>query len=396
MLGSRVGSACSAMAVKKIKVGLMLTPVEFGGAERVCLTLLQNIDRQRFDVNPILLTRPWEFPNFFVCKLREENLDFVELPVARRDQGDYLRVARCLGLVYKAMKHQRPDVLHTHGYFADIVGLAAAKFLGVPVIVTCHGFITNTWKYRLYNMVDRWFLRAAGRVIAVSPGIRDELTRHGISSDRIRLIENAVGTTQECVLNETSKRERRLEIGANSGDLVLGYVGRLSDEKGVRNLLLASERLIRGGLNIRVCIVGDGPQREELVALSAQIGIGENVRFLGFQENVHSWLECMDIFVLPSLTEGTPMALLEAMAARVPVIASAVGGVPRLVEDDVTGILVPPADPEKIAHAVRHLVSNPANTENLVANAHQRVIASYSITQWIRAIEDEYAALSGR
>src|SRR6266571_8007363 len=133
----------------------MLTPVAFGGAERVCLTLLKNINRERFDIVPILLTRPWEKDNVFARELRKEGYEICEIPVALRETGDYLRVPRCYKLVWRALKDRGFHLLHTHGYFADIVGIPVARLNGLPSLSTCHGYIPSTWKVQLYNALDR-------------------------------------------------------------------------------------------------------------------------------------------------------------------------------------------------------------------------------------------------
>jgi glycosyltransferase involved in cell wall biosynthesis len=383
-----------AVVEKKIRVAFMLTPVEFGGAERVCMTLLKNINRERFDVVPILLTRPWERENMFVRDLRKEGYDCCEVPESLREAGDYLRVARCYKLVWRLLKNHGFDLLHTNGYFADIVGIPVARLNGLPSMSTCHGYISNTWNLQLYNVMDRLVLKLATRVLAVSEGIKQTLLHSGLSPSRVRVIVNAVDFPKSNGSGHTSRDAKRASHGVNREDFIVGYVGRLSREKGLIHLFAACAQLSRNGVPLRVLIVGDGPQRNELENLSLELGLGDRVLFTGFQEDIAEWILCMDVFILPSLTEGTPIALLEAMAYGIPAIASAVGGVPQVIKHGETGILVSPGRAEEISNAILALFEDPAARQKLAQNALMAVKTRYSIEQWIGRIEMEYQSLS--
>ncbi|MCI0564893.1 MAG: glycosyltransferase family 4 protein [Nitrososphaera sp.] len=379
---------------KRLRVALMLTPVDFGGSERVCLTLLKNIDCQRFNLYPILLTRPWEQDNVFVRELRKAGYNYSKVPVALRPQGDFLRVARCYKIVYKIIRGQSFDLLHTHGYFANIVGIPIAKTLGLPCVSTCHGYITNDWKLAMYNALDLVALRFATTVIAVSEGIRAQLVKRGLKDNRILVIPNAANNAHSQRSAQTKlKEELRSRLTIGKEEFILGYLGRLSEEKGLRHLLTASSQLTEKGLSLRTLIVGDGPQRSELELLAQDLKIRERVIFAGFQEDIHRWLLCMDAFILPSLTEGTPMALLEAMAQGVPVIATAVGGVPEVIESGESGILVSAGKPEAIAEAVLALYRDELTRNRIAENACYLIKTKYGIRPWMNRIERAYSDL---
>lgn len=379
---------------RKIRVAVMLTPVEFGGAERVCLTLLKNINRERFDVVPILLTRPWEKDNIFVRELRKEGYEIAEIPVALQETGDYLRVPRCFKLAWRLLKGGGFDLLHTHGYFADIVGIPAARLIGLPTLSTCHGYIPSTWNVRLYNAIDRIALKFGTQVLAVSEGIRQDLVDSGVSSNRVRVVVNAVGPAENSNLAQTSGEARRRSHGIGSNDFVAGYVGRLSAEKGLNHFLAACVELVGNGVPLRALIVGDGPQRTELEHLSRQLGFGDRVVFAGFQEDIAQWLPGMDVFVLPSLTEGTPMALLEAMAHGVAVVASAVGGVPQVINHGETGLLVSPGNAGELSSAVLTLYKDSVTRRRLAQNALTLARTRFGVAEWIGRIETVYRSLS--
>jgi glycosyltransferase involved in cell wall biosynthesis len=230
----------------------------------------------------------------------------------------------------------------------------------------------------------------ADRVMAVSEGIKNELIARGINGSKIRLIPNAVtsnGRKEECAENRKSKRKL---FNIPEHEFVIGYIGRLSEEKGVRYLIETHRLLAKAGVPARMLIIGDGPQRKELKHLASTIGDGKSVIFTGFQNNIEDWLPTMDVFVLPSLTEGTPMALLEAMAGGIPVIASAVGGVPQVIKQGKNGLLIEPGRTEEIHKAVLDLYNNEQMRENLSRAAEETIKQNYSVQQWIRSVEREY------
>jgi glycosyltransferase involved in cell wall biosynthesis len=381
---------------KKTRVALMLPAVEFGGLERVCMTLLKNINRERFDVVPILLTRPWERENMFVRELRKEGYDYCEVPESLRESGDYLRVARCYKLVWRLLKDGDFDLLHTNGYFADIVGIPVARLIELPCMSTVHGFLSHTWNLRLYNVIDRVVLKFATGVLAVSDGLKQHLVDSGLNPSRVRVIVNAVDFPESTGSAHTGRDAKRESHGVTTDHFCVGYVGRLSVEKGLMHLLAACAQLMRDGVPLKVLIVGDGPQRKELEQFSQELGFGDQVLFAGFQEDIAEWMLCMDVFILPSLTEGTPISLLEAMAYGVPVIASAVGGVPHVIKHGETGILVSPGKAEEISKATVALFRDPAARQKLVQNALLLVKTRYNTEQWIGRIEMEYQSIARR
>ena len=379
---------------RKIRVAFMLAPITFGGAERVCMTLLKSINRNKFDVIPILLTQPWENPNSFALELRKAGFDCREIPVALRPFGDHLRVARCWKLVWRQLKANNFDLLHTHGYFADVVGIPVARLAGLRSMSTCHGFISNNWKWRIYNMVDRFALGFASKIVAVSEEIKRDLLRRGLNSKRVQVIANAVSVAEEGRVSRSSRQVTRNGHGISPDEYVVGFLGRLSHEKGLIYLLNACANLARQEVNFKLLIIGEGAEREELQQLSSKLQLGSRVIFAGFQNNIDEWLACMDIFVLPSLTEGTPMALLEAMANGVPVAASAVGGVPQVITHGKTGLLFSPGRADEIAEAIQILYRDRATGQSLAANALSHVRETYGVGKWIERIEAEYQKLS--
>lgn len=320
----------------------------------------------------------------------------LEVPVALKERGDWWRVPRCYQRVWEQLGGLDVDLLHTHGYLADIVGIPVAWLKRIPTVTTCHGFIASSWKVRLYNSVDRKVLRLGTRVLAVSDGLGRELVDSGVKPGRVQVLMNAIETEREPETTDHSCSSIRRAYGIDREDIVLGYVGRLSAEKGLNYLIEACAQLIADGVPARALLIGEGVQREDLGQLSYRLGIADRVIFAGFQEDVSRWLSCMDVFVLPSLTEGTPMALLEAMAAGVPSVASAVGGIPKIIDQGETGLLVAPGSASEIKAAVEVLFKNPDVRERMASRSVSVAKARYGVKSWIERIEREYEILAQR
>jgi len=186
------------------------------------------------------------------------------------------------------------------------------------------------------------------------------------------------------------RSEKRRILSISENDFVIGYAGRLSKEKGIEYLIRACAILKDRIKSIKIIIMGEGKERTELEELSLKSGLQENVLFTGFLNDVERWLPAIDVFVLPSMTEGTPLALLEAMLCGNAVVASKVGGVPDIVKSGKNGFLVQPGNAREIADAICLLYEDKELRLKLVREAQVTVQTQYSVEQWIKKIEDEY------
>ncbi len=378
----------------KYKIAYVLTPITFGGLEKVNLNFLNHVDREKFDIEPIMFLRPWETGNFFEEEIKQLKFQSFSIPVSNSAKGELLRIPRCLLKLKQIIGERHYDLVHTHGYLADLLGLPAARTAGVPVMSTCHGFIRGGLKLSLYNRLDLLALGHFDRVIAVSNSISNDWLVKCVRPERIKIIENATSclevrvNTEKC--NSGDRENRRLAAGVKSGEILLGFSGRLSREKGVADLIRAVKMLTEFGAPIKLLLLGDGEQRVELEVLASESGVTDKLFFAGFQDDVEDWLNAMDIFVLPSLSEGTPMALLEAMASGLPCIASAVGGIPQVIDSGIDGILVAPGNPKEICDAIYSLCADTEKQEILSHNAKQKITHKFNIKNWTTKIESEY------
>lgn len=370
------------------RIGLFTTSIEFGGLDEVVINLIDNLDPAYFSIIPILSVHE-NGNNTVLRHLKKSPLESYRITTNKLGIT-YLNPVRNLWQAYSIFRNCRLDLLHTHGYRADILGYVVAKSLGLPILSTCHGFIENDIKLKAYNRMDKFFLKYFDRVIAVSKDIGDSLKVAGVKKSRLRIIPNGISRTYDPENYRECRLLKRNLLRLENHDFVLGYVGRLSREKGLNYLIKAISSLLDDRIPVKLVILGDGSQRQELELLSKQSGTDTSIFFLGFRKDVQSWLPIMDVFVLPSLTEGTPLALLEAMSFGIPVVASSVGGIPDMVESGLNGILVKPGSAGEIKDAIYNLYHAPDYKNKIGKSARKGVESRYNLQDWIRSMENEY------
>jgi glycosyltransferase involved in cell wall biosynthesis len=377
-----------------IKIAYILTPIEFGGSEKVNLLFLKNVNKNKFDIQPVLLVRPWENANLFITEIISLGFSPKIIPVALKplDQGkDYLRILRCFKFSYKILSNNNFNIVHSHGYFADIISLPFSKILKIPQISTCHGFLKNNRTFKLYNFIDKLFLKLfCNQIISVSEELKNELIKNKINESRITVIQNAVqpiNNSNEYMVNRIPMRKH---LSIRDDTFIVGYIGRLSEEKGIVYLIKAIKIIEENHKDIKLFIIGEGPQRSILEGFVKSNKLESNVFFTGFQSNIYEWLAALDIFVLPSLTEGTPMALLEAMAAGVPVIASAVGGVPSVIDNGLNGFLITPKNSIELSEKILSLLNDSKLRETFSIEGKNKINKLFNIKDWCKKIEHQY------
>jgi len=384
---------------RKIKVAYVLTPIDFGGSEKVSLNFLKNFNIDKFEIVPILLTRPWEEKKIFEKEISNEGLKYHTIPVAKRpakEGKDYFKVLRCYRMLFTLLKEGRFDLVHTNGYFADILGGLATKIVRIPHVATCHGFIQNDKKLRLYNKIDILLLRWSNRIIAVSESIEAQLVGAGVSKDKVHIITNAVVLPDlEGDINDKKISSLKKSYNIKERQFVVGYVGRLSAEKGTINLLRSAIELKEKTLFFKIILIGDGPERENLMDFVSKNNLGKEVVFAGFLENPGELLPLLDVFVLPSLTEGTPMALLEAMSYGVPVVASRVGGIPDVISHNVDGVLTTPGNSQAVTESIMALSLDQVGRKSMSKKARGKIRDKYGVTPWCNKIESLYLSVVG-
>jgi glycosyltransferase involved in cell wall biosynthesis len=292
--------------------------------------------------------------------------------------------------IHAVLERHRPDVVHTHGYRADLLAGWAARRAGIARVSTLHGFTGGDWKNRLYERIQLRALRRFDAVIAVSQPIASRLAGLGIPEDRVALIPNGWAPHQ----TPLPRAEARAALGLPAEGRFVGWVGRLSPEKGADVFLAALARL--GRADVGAVVLGEGRLRAPLEAEARALGLGGRVRWLGLVPGAGRLAAAFDLFVLSSRTEGTPIALFEAMAAGTPIVATRVGGVPDVLRDGQDALLVPPEDPGALAAAMATALDKPGDTAARVEAAGTRLAEHYAIGPWLERHRALYHSLLAR
>ena len=282
------------------------------------------------------------------------------------------------------------NLIQTHGYKASAIGFFLKLLCRLPWIGCAHGFIEESRKLRLYNRIDRLVLRRADRIVAVSNSMKALLTQHGIAAQKIRVIHNAIDPNE--TVPSTSGKEIRQRYGLTSDQKVIGVIGRLNPEKGQMIFLRAMEKTARSFPGVKALIIGDGQDRAMLEGFCREKGLSDHVVFLGYQEEIADYYQALDLLVLPSLSEGLPNTVLEAMSFGVPVLATAVGGVPEIIQNG-NGMMVPPNDPGTLAERMIELLGDGALRQAIGLKGKNSLYPRFAPDSRVRQIVSLYEEL---
>jgi glycosyltransferase involved in cell wall biosynthesis len=362
----------------------------YGGAEKVAYEFARRLDRQRFAS--------------YLCKIslaewttaESQARDAQELAargvsvLSLNQPGPMLLTPTAWRRLYSLLARESIDVVHAHMPRASIPGAILARLAGVPVMVSHeHGSVLEGRRIRTF--LDREVVaRLSTVVIAVSEWDRRNLIEHGgIPADRIRVLPNGIAAVGEPSADAAPALERP------PGAHLIGAVGRLYREKGYEDLIHAVSLLKARGLGLRCVIAGDGPDRAELQDLIDRLDLAHEVQLLGRREDVPQIIGELDVAVLSSVREGSPLAVLEYMAGGAPIVATGVGGVPELIHDDEHGLLVAPGDPQALASGIARLLNDRALAARLGAAARARQLAEYDLDGLMRRLENLYVELLG-
>ena len=357
--------------------------LDYGGMQQVVVDLCHGLSKQRFRTA--------------VCCLDATGPHAKELMTAgfavhllKKKPGIDISLIWRLA---KLIRSQRIDIVHTHGinpfFYGTLAGLMAAK----PVMVqTDHA--RGTFPVARKEMLSEKVLSyAVDRIVAVSEGVKQDLvTYEHIAPAKIDVITNGIDPSKyQAAVDPARKRQ---ELGLAPEDQVVGLGVRLSPQKGIRYLIDAFSRLTKRTSNTKLLIIGDGELRPALERQARGLGLGKQVIFGGYRNDIAEILPAIDIYVLPSLWEGHPLVLLEAMAARRPVIASDIPGNRETVVDGKTGLLVAPENAEALTHAIDTLIADPELRRRMGANGYQHLLANHTLEQTINRYAELFSELT--
>ena len=274
------------------------------------------------------------------------------------------------------VKNNNIDIVQTHGYKSNFYALFATLFKNIPLIATCHPWVKTSRRIKTYAKIDKFLLRKFDRIVAISYEVNQEILNAGISGNKIFIVDNGINVSRFEKKFDVEKIRQQFGIPIDSK--VIGTVGRLSLEKGHFTLLEAAEKIIKKDPAVFFIITGDGVLKEKLEHKAKELKIEKNMLFTGTINDIPELLSIFDIFVLPSLMEGLPMALLEAMAAKKPIIASKVGSIPKLIVPDETGLLVEPGDVSNLEKSIIELLKNKNKADRLAQNGYKTIVNKFS------------------
>jgi glycosyltransferase involved in cell wall biosynthesis len=356
----------------------VLSPAEVGGLERVVQSLVAGHRTAGHAVYAAVVVTPSAPAPACVRALQAAGAEVLTIPVSAR--GYFAERAA----IAAACDRVRPDVVHTHGYRCDVVDSGVPRQRGIPTVTTVHGFTGGGWKDRLYEGLQRRAFRRFSAVVAVSRLLGAQLERAGVPRNAIHVIRNAWAGGVAFLDRAAARRV----LGLPQEGAHIGWVGRLSPEKGPDVVLEAVARLRATSLPVSLSMVGDGWARASLASRAASLGLNGEVKWHGTVPDAARLFAAFDAFVLSSHTEGTPIVLLEAMAAGVPIVATAVGGVPDVLSS-AEAWLVPPNDPQRLALAIGAVLADPVEGQRRAAAARRRLDAEFAVAPWL----DRYEAL---
>jgi glycosyltransferase involved in cell wall biosynthesis len=339
--------------------------------------------------NLCVYLRPPRDEAFERVRARARELDAPLLEVVDRGPFDLSVPWELLDLC----RREKADIWHGHDYKTNLLGLLLARFWPMRLVTTLHGWVHHTERTPLYYAIDRVTLPWYELVLCVSPDLHEAALKAGVPAQLCQLVENGIDHLQyarSCPVAEAKAR-----YGTAPGRTVVGAVGRLSPEKGFDLLLRATAELVRRGHDLEAWIIGAGDELRPLQFLATELGLGDRARFWGFRSDTRELYEAMDIYALSSLREGLPNVVLEAMAMEVPVVATRIAGVPRLVQDGENGILITPGSHMELSQAIERLIHTTQLRHQLAVAGRDTIVRRYSFAARMERVRELYDRLLG-
>ncbi|AMA72036.1 hypothetical protein ACH33_03710 [Aneurinibacillus sp. XH2] len=371
--------------MSKMKILHAIGGGEFGGAEQHILELLEILSRH--SVDPVVVC----FYNAtFAEELRKRNIRVIVLDTYGR--FDFRLVK---GLV-RVFQEEKPDLIHSHGVKANFFCRIAARSLPrVPIVTTIHSVLRydypNPLAYFLASRMELWTRKWNDHYIAISNSIKQSLESDGVKPEEITLIHHGIPIEEFAIEEDVATIRRELGIPENA--FVIGTVSRLVAVKGLNDLMQAFILLAKDYPHIHWLVIGDGPEKTVLQNMAREANVSERVHFAGFRKDVPRCLQAMDTFISPSYSEGLGLSLLEAMAAKKPVISTMVGGISDFLVDYLNGLVISTKNPEEIRQNVVILMEDEGLRTKLAEAGYKTVKEEYTLTHMAMKTKELYRKL---
>jgi glycosyltransferase involved in cell wall biosynthesis len=381
----RGGNPAPATApARRLKVLQLLTTMPVGGAEDLVAAIVRGLNPERFAPAVATLGPPGPVGQ----ELRAQGYEVISLGLDIKRTSTW----RVVGAVRHLLQAERPDILHTHLYHPNLYGRLGALGLGLPgVVAAVHNAYTRVkFHRRVWNFLLAW---ATDLILVGSPQVWQDVRRYdGVPASRLLLLPYGIPMAE--LDTHLSRAAARKRVAVSS--LVLGAVGRLEEQKGHAYLLAALPEVRRQVPDLTLLLVGEGRRQADLDRQVRDLGLAGTVRFLGTRRDLPEIFRALDMFVHPSLWEGLPLALLKAMGAGLPVVATRVSGCMEAIKDGVNGRLVAPGDSGGLAQAILELARQPEERRRLGDAARRTVAEKYSLEAMLKRLEELYLELGER
>lgn len=378
----------------RIKVVRIIARLNVGGPAIHVVNLNAGLDPQRFES---ILISGTENPGegSMLDYALSKGIAPIVIPEIVGEASFKPRDAQALSKLVQLLRKEKPQIVHTHTAKAGFVGRVAARLAGVPVIIhTYHGHVLHGYysprKTQLLRQMEAILAHLTDHIIAVSERVKQDLVTYRVApAEKIGVIPLGFDLAP-FVAARANRGEFRREFGLDAHAPLIGIVGRIFPIKNHRLFLDAAARVAAQQSDARFVIVGDGTLRGEMESHTRELGLGERVVFTGWRRDLPRIYSDLDVLVVSSDNEGTPVSAIEAMASGCPVVATAVGGLPDLIADGETGCLVPAKSPDALANAVLSLLQNSPLAERLGAAAQASVLERFTVSRLIVDIERLY------
>jgi len=345
------------------------------GAERVIINLSQQMQHSE-NYRPVIgcIVAKANSPSALYDAAQSLGIEAIKIPIGNA------RLLSDLPAAAKQLKAAKIDLIHSHGYKPSVFGFIIFLLKKIPIIATCHLWFDPSkgpLKMRAMIMLEKFFYRWFPKVIAVSEPIKSILLASNLLPDQVDVVRNGVDIPELTHLTQEIQ-QLRADLQITDTDFCVLNSARLSRQKAQWTLVKAAAILKQQGQPVRILIVGEGTLLEELRTQIESENIADCVQLLGFRTDVNKLLALCDAFALPSIDEGMPMSLLEAAAAAKPIITTKVGDIGKLIEHNITGLIIPTEDPAALAEAIIQLKSDSSSAQKLAQKAHERMAENYS------------------
>lgn len=356
-----------------MRVAVVIDSLKVGGAQRLISAYASHASAH--GVSPVIITLREDGAPFLLETIRSAGVRVI--PVSA---GSLFNVRRLRRLA-EIFKEEKVDLVQTHLVYSNILGTLAAHSAGIPVIATLHSVaVANKWKSRALKVIQNFVLRSyATRILAVGQMVAD-INEENYGRRKVDVIPNGIPAPS---LPEDRERDRlRREITGDGSDSIIITVGRFSRAKGYEDMIEAFHLLRQRASNPKLVMVGSGSTVDNIKSQIADLKLDRSVILTGEREDVHQLLALSDVYASSSHREGLPLAVLEAMMAGLPVVATSVGDIPNVVTEE-TGVVVPPHRPELLAAALEDLLGNPEKRQSMGQAAYRRAMSEYSLDAWM-------------